>query len=176
MRLRTAELLTPVQVDSSWQLVTADDFNRDGQPDLVFQHTDGGIAIWLMNGRTLAQPILTSPSGPSDSNWKVIGAADLNRDCSPDLIFQNRATADLAAWLMDGITLSSGSLLHPANPGDPNWKLAAVADYSGDDHPDLIFQNGDKMGIWFMNGLNLILGQELSPLIGDLGWRVMGPK
>jgi membrane-bound lytic murein transglycosylase B len=34
----------------SWTPVRAADFNGDGKADILWQNTDGSLAIWLMNG------------------------------------------------------------------------------------------------------------------------------
>jgi FG-GAP-like repeat len=61
------------------------DFNGDGFSDVLFQNTDGSVAIWLMNGATpLAEPVIGNP-GPS---WHVIGTGDFNGDGQSDILFR----------------------------------------------------------------------------------------
>jgi hypothetical protein len=175
INLVNAELLSPENSGSGWQVVAAADFNLNGAIDLLFQHTDGSLAAWYMNGKSLVSAEYLNPSAPSDVNWRVIGVDDLNRDGKFDLVFQQQVTGDLAAWYMNGLSLTSGTLLNPANPG-AGWKAKVVADYSGDGRPDLIFQNGADLAIWYLDGVNLISGEYLPVQTGDANWSVVGPK
>ena len=58
------QLLTPSEVpDTNWRIVGIADFNSDGQSDLLWQHqTSGLIAVWYMNGLTMSEFGLLSPS------------------------------------------------------------------------------------------------------------------
>lgn len=45
--------LTPGTVmDLGWEVAAIIDANLDGKPDIVWQHTDGSLAIWYMDGLT----------------------------------------------------------------------------------------------------------------------------
>jgi hypothetical protein len=45
-------------VSTGWKQVGARDFNANGQKDLLWQHLDGRIALWLMNGVTRVSTVL----------------------------------------------------------------------------------------------------------------------
>ena len=50
----------------AWKAVGTGDFNGDGKSDILFQNTDGQIAIWEMNGTTpIDQEPLSFNPGPS---------------------------------------------------------------------------------------------------------------
>lgn len=170
------EILPGVAVAAGWRLAATGEFNGDEQLDLVFQHADGAIEVWLMNGPILARKMPTSPTGPIGSDWRLAGAADFNQDRQTDLLFQHQTSGDLAVWLMHGTTQQEGRLLHPSNPGNPAWKLVAVADYNDDGQIDLVFQNGRDLGIWFMNGIKLVGGKFFPERIDDPAWSVAGPR
>jgi glucose/arabinose dehydrogenase len=121
-------LLTPGAVaDPAWQIVGTADVNRDGHTDLVWWHrTSGAIAAWLMNGPTLVSGQPFSPGVVSDVAWTIGAVADLNGDGSPDLIWQNRSTGLLGAWLMNGLArIGEGVRLTPAEVPDTGWRLAS---------------------------------------------------
>jgi hypothetical protein len=108
--------------DLDWALVGASDFNRDGHADLLWQHqTDGRIAVWKMQGTTLADGHLISPAQVLDLDWKIRAVGDINGDDMPDLIWRNRVTGDVSVWLMNGTTLVSGVVIR--NVPDTNWDI-----------------------------------------------------
>ena len=68
-----------------------------------------------MNGRAQVSGLALSPGQVPDLNWRVRGAGDFNGDFQADLIWQNEATGQIAAWLMEGTTRpdENGRLLSP---------------------------------------------------------------
>lgn len=66
--------LTPNGVpDTDWKIVAMTDFNGDNRPDLVWQHENGAIATWILNGATMTagKPILPSTAPAA---WRIVGA------------------------------------------------------------------------------------------------------
>lgn len=118
-----AEPLGPGQVmDVNWRIVGTGDFNRDGWPDLVWQHqADGRIAVWKMRGTTLLEGDLLSPGQIADTDWKIRAVGDINGDDMPDLIWQHATTGEVAAWLMNGTTMMSGVFIGLVP--DTNWRI-----------------------------------------------------
>lgn len=125
---------TPSHVpDTNWQIVGAADFNRDGQVDLLWQNQANGlIAVWTLEWPALPNPpthwkqvrgLLLNPGQVSDTNWKIRGVMDVDRDGQPDLIWQNQANGLISTWLMDGINLRDGILFSPGQVADTNWVI-----------------------------------------------------
>ena len=86
----------------------------------------------------------------------------MNGDGIPDLVFQNTATGQVYAWMLDGTGASisfgmgrgikgTGYLYAGSLPG---WQLAGIADVNGDGIPDLVFQNiaTGQVYAWFLDG------------------------
>ena len=73
--LMSGTLTSPGQVpDTNWKIRAVGDLNTDGKPDLIWQHiVDGRISVWLMNGLTLIDGTLLSPSQVADTNWHIVG-------------------------------------------------------------------------------------------------------
>jgi hypothetical protein len=46
------------------------DFNEDGKTDILWQHTSGAVAIWLMNGLTTDANGVGVPGG-AGSDWQT---------------------------------------------------------------------------------------------------------
>ncbi|HEV2474856.1 MAG TPA: choice-of-anchor tandem repeat GloVer-containing protein, partial [Chthonomonadales bacterium] len=155
-----------------------DDLDLTNNPGLFFQRTDNGdLAYWLLNGTSQAAHGLFTPPNPGSPQWHLAGTADLNRDSSLDLVWQNSVSGDLAYFLMQGPSLlptGGVGFFNPQNPGS-GWKLVSVCDINGDFSPDLIFQNqssGD-IGFWLMNGTTKLIGGLFSPSNpGSDIWRV----
>jgi hypothetical protein len=107
-------LLTPGQIaGNDWKIVGAGDFNGDGRPDLVWQHTSAGLlCVWLMSGSTLQNAVYLNPSQVTDPAWHIRGVIDLNGDGQTDLLWQHDS-GYVGAWFMNGTTLSNAVLLNP---------------------------------------------------------------
>ncbi|MBM3835260.1 MAG: VCBS repeat-containing protein [Verrucomicrobia bacterium] len=150
------------------------DFNGDNLSDILLADEGGNIGVWFMNGSELKSAAAFDPS-LGDPNWQIVGAADFDSNGQTDLLFQH-ADGTMAVWYMNGARLSSSSLLNPHHPGTAHWRVAATGDFDSDARPDLILQHTDgTMGAWFMNGINLVSSQLLSPShTGDRQWRVVG--
>lgn len=111
--LRQALLLNPsAPGQSGWRVVGTGDFNNDGKADLVFQHNDGTIAFWLMNGTNLVSGRVLESSQSLGSSWRVRGAADLNQDTQLDLMVQT-GDGSLSALFLNGTLLLEQVLFDP---------------------------------------------------------------
>jgi hypothetical protein len=120
--MAAGQFLNPGQVDANWRIVGVGDFNGDGKPDLVWQHTNGTLSVWYMNGPNMVSAAFLNPAQTGDPNWKVRAVIDLNGDGKPDLIWQHVPTGTLSTWLMNGPTAASMIYLTPASV-DPGWKI-----------------------------------------------------
>lgn len=109
--------------DANWRVVGGGDLDADGHSDLVFQHEDGTLAAWHLQGGKLQKAALLRPSHPIDPQWRVASVVDLNRDRRTDLVFQHR-DGSLAVWFMEGTELSLAQLLNPEHPGH-TWSVLA---------------------------------------------------
>jgi hypothetical protein len=174
--LISASLLTPnVSTDPNWRVIGSGNFNADSDADLLFQHTNGDLAVWYMNNITLTTATLLNPLNPGDVNWRAVGVADFNSDQKSDLLFQH-TDGRLAAWYMNGTDLVAAALLNPSHPGDINWRAVATADFNNDTNPDILFQHTNgTLAAWYMNGTDLVSGTLLNPSApGDPNYRAVG--
>lgn len=161
--------------DKNWHVVGSGDFNSDTKQDLLFQHTDGTLAVWYMDGTNLVSAALLQPSNPGDKKWHVAATADVDGDGKRDILFQHE-DGTLAVWYLNGATLVKGELLSPSLPDSADWLLVAAADFNGDGKADLVFQNRTTrtLAVWYMNGSKLVDAELLNPFDPQAGWHVVG--
>jgi hypothetical protein len=71
---RTADVsLVPGGPNPVWTLGTVGDYNSDGRPDLVWQHTTTGqLYAWYLNGVTMTSHASLTP-GYVNPSWRLIG-------------------------------------------------------------------------------------------------------
>jgi hypothetical protein len=168
------QTFTVTQAGSSTPL--PGDFNQDGYTDLLWQNTSSGTAaVWYLTGAEGNNYQSWNSLGTA-SGWTLVGAADLNADGHPDLIWQNNSTGQVAVWYMGGAqgnvyqswTLLSGNMT--------GWTLVDAADLNGDGHPDLIWQNNStgQVAVWYMGGAQGNVYQSWALLSGNMtGWTLV---
>lgn len=163
------------QAETSWQIKGSADFNGDGQKDLLFQHTQGHIAVWLLNGNALIENRLIS--AVSDTSWQIVSAADFNNDGHADILFHNQRTGALSVWIMNRMSLLRGQAVTPGSVADTNWKVVGTGDFNGDNRPDILWQHirNGTIAVWLMNGTTMT-GPWAFTLQGvdDPQWRLKG--
>jgi hypothetical protein len=168
-------LLSPDPVsDLNWKIVATGDFNRDGHSDLVWWHsTDGQIKVWYMNGASRTSEVFFGSSPVSDTNWRIVGVADFNKDGNLDLVWQHATTYQIAIWYMNGLNLLSSTITSPSTAS--GWWIVGIGDFNWDGHPDFLFQNqtlGD-LAIWYMNDYSLISSTLTTPSNPGTGWQAI---
>lgn len=181
MQGRTAtdiKWITPAAVpDVRWKIVAVHDMNGDRKPDLVWQHADGSIATWMMDGVVRLDVVWVTPQRVPDTNWKIVAAGDLDGDGKGDLLWQHTATGGLAAWLMEGVVRRDVLWLEPDRL-PAGWKVAALADADADGSTDLVLvDTAGVLAVWLMDGLRLRSGEMLSPdRLPGQNWSIAGSR
>lgn len=148
------------------------DFDNDRDPDLLFQHTDGRLYLWLMeDGIAASQRGLTPPS--IDPSWRVVGLDDFNGDGHSDVLVQNQTTGQTTLWYMNGST-RSGEVSVQA--GSTPWRVSATADLDGDADPDIVWRLPATGQLYAWTTQNGVVngGGALSPSTIDATWRIAG--
>ena len=160
--------------DTNWKIVATPRLNADFNTDLVWQDDrEGWLGAWLMNGRELLESVSLTPSRVADTNWKIVGSADLNRDGKMDLIWRHLTEGWLAAWLMDGTTMVDSVLLSPDRLTDQNWKIVGFGDFNRDGHADILWWNSAEgwLVAWDMVGTRMVGSVSLVPeRVADVDW------
>ena len=160
--------------DTNWKIVATPRLNPDFKTDLVWQDDrEGWLGAWIMNGRHLLESVSLTPSRVADTDWKIVGSADLNRDGKMDLIWRHVRDGWIAAWLMDGTIMIESVLLSPDRVTDVNWKIVGSGDFNRDGHADLLWWNAEDgwLVAWDMVGTQMVGSVSLIPeRVADVSW------
>jgi hypothetical protein len=146
-----------------------DDFNGNGDSDILWQNADGTPAVWLTDGTSLVSG--ANVGFNPGANWHEIGSGDFNGDGKADILWQN-IDGTIAEWFMNGTSLISGGSV-AFNPG-PSWHAVGSGDFNGDGKSDILWQNADGTpAVWLMDGLNILSGANVGFNPGP-AWHVIG--
>jgi len=160
---------TPIQPDASWNELGTADFNGDGKTDILWQHNDGALAIWSMNGSVISNGGFVTSQGQTvhlGPSWSLAGTGDFNGDGNADMLWRN-SNGSLAEWLMNGTTITAsqaptfqGSAVSP----DSSWSVIAAGDFNGDGMTDLLWRQSGTGALmeWMMNGSQITSSQAVS--------------
>lgn len=157
---------------------SAPDYNQDGTADLLFQKTDGTVALWSMErGTNVAITLLLTKTNAPPTGWNLVGQSDFNDDGQVDLLWQN-GSGVLVLWLMGETSMTGAEKVANGVASGSAWKVVGVSDFNRDKRPDILFQNDTGlMAVWYMKGTNgtVLDGSKLlNNGVTTGSWRVAG--
>jgi Ca2+-binding RTX toxin-like protein len=142
------------------------DFGNDKKADILWRNIDGTIALWQMNGATIALANIVSSI---DNSWKIAGTGDFNADSKSDILWRN-IDGTVALWQMDGANIASASVVSTV---DNSWKIAGTGDFNADGRSDILWRNADgTLALWQMDGATITSASIVS--IVDNSWKISG--
>lgn len=154
------------------------DVDGDSHPDLLWHNTSTGQTLtWDMNDQSVTNygsPFATV----ANTDWTVAATADVNGDGHPDLLWQNTRTGQVLFWLMGGTdgqqVISYGDPF--ATVSDTHWRVVSMADFNGDGHPDLLWENSatGQLLVWTMNGTQVLTYGSPFAQVTNTAWQVAG--
>jgi hypothetical protein len=153
------------------------DFNADRQADLLWQHANGQLQIWTMDGTKRTAVSATTPAAESEPNWRVAATPDINGDGKSDILWRHALTGALRLWTMNGSVRTGVLTPTPASVPDLNWRVAASGDFNADGKPDILWRHAlsGRNVVWLMDGATRLSGQFLTPdTVADTGWQMAG--
>ena len=102
------------------------DFSGDGLNDLIWQNRlTGEISVWRMDGPRIKRGDYLTPASIGDSNWKIMGVMDADRDGHADLVIQHDA-GQVSIWRMQGETRVQAVVLSASVTSDPRWRIVGT--------------------------------------------------
>jgi len=112
-------------VTSDWQIAGVGDFGGDGKNDILWQSTNGQLAIWQMDGSTLLSAGVAVGGAAVSADWHLAGVADFNGDDKSDILWRND-NGLVAEWNMNGHTMAQGGVVNNGTPVSTDWILNAT--------------------------------------------------
>jgi hypothetical protein len=165
-----------VSSGNTWRIMSVADFNRDGIPDMIWQDQVSGWAqIWFMGGPQ-GTTITGAVNLTARNTWRIAGTGDFNGDGVPDVVWQDPVSGAVQIWYLggpQGNTVQNAVNLVASNA----WKIAAIADFNGDGHPDVVWEDpvSGAAAVWFLTGSQGITISGSATVSNGNAWRIMGP-
>ena len=162
---------------NSWRIMSVADFNGDGRPDVIWQDPATGLAqIWFMGG-VQGTTVTGAVNLTASNTWRIVGTGDFNQDGHPDVLWQDPVSGTTQIWYLGGTqgnVVTNAVNLTGSNP----WRIASVADFNLDGHPDVVFQDpvSGASQVWFLGGTQGTTVTGTAALSGSNLWRIAGPR
>jgi hypothetical protein len=119
------------------------DFNGDGQSDVLWRSDSGYLTEWVSNKDGSFTPNeANAGTGAADNSWQVVGTGDFNGDGHVDILWRNTSSGYVTDWLSNQ---NGGFTDNSANAGtglaNSSWQIAGTGDYNGDGISDILWRN-----------------------------------
>lgn len=162
--------------DSTFLVAGTGGSSDTGHPGVVWQDPGTGTSeIWFLGGPQGTAVIAAANLNTSANAWRIIGMADFDGNGHPDVVWQDPASGRAQVWFLGGV--QGATRMGAAVLSGPNgWRIAAVADFDGDGHPDLVWQDPatGTSQVWFMTGVQGTTFSGSAALSGPNSWRIVG--
>ena len=183
LQLKTEIAFSQV-ADTNWQIAGADDFDGDGDTDILWRNYGSGAyqglnVIWYMTGASKDSEVVFSQV--LDTNWQIVGTGDFDGDGDTDILWRNYGSGAYQGlnviWYMTGASKDSEVVFSQVL--DTNWQIAVVGDFDGDGDTDILWRNygsGAYQGlnvIWYMTGASKDSEVVFSQVL-DTNWQIAG--
>ena len=118
-------------------------------------------------------------STPVSNNGLIVQttAAATLPDQRPGIFWRNTDTGQISEWLISGTNVMDTRPLSIDRITDTHWFVAAIGDFNGDGHPDVLWRNSTdgSLAVWFLQNSQVIGTQYLSiSHMTDPAWKIVG--
>lgn len=155
------------KMSAGWKIVGNGRFDGNLQADILWQHTDGRLLVWLMDGTRVAQ----TKSLRTATDWKVVSAADFNNNGWTDILLQH-ADGRASIWWMQGASYLGAQFLRNGTSPGSGWRIVGTGDFNRDGYLDVLFRNGDRLMIWLLKKGNYYSSATVSFSGTITGWQL----
>ena len=147
------------------------DFNGDGNGDILWRHSSGTVAEWQMNGSQIAANLDVAWPG---NEWHFQDSGDFGGDGMSDVMWRHD-NGQVVLWQMDGERIvSNTSILEVSN----QYHVQGLADFGGDGKSDVLFRHDNgQVVLWQMDGDKIATNTAIATVsranhiegVGDFG-------
>ncbi len=130
--------------NSDWEFFGVADVNGDGVDDIVTVETashagtyDRSVNSWIMGTDGTYQS--DKRLGGMNSEWNLVGFADMDGNGSKDAVLQNSASGLVGYWQQG----DNGETLIDISSADNWWTLTGIGDFDGDGIGDILLKGQD---------------------------------
>jgi hypothetical protein len=135
------EYVSPGMPDPGWRVFGTADFDRDGDPDILWQNTvSKRVVYWWMKEAVHVGGDYTSPAD-GEPGATMVGTGHFNavgcaiNDCHPDILWSSGQS--LIAWFMRGLVRVGREVLSNVHPAP----AIGTADFDRDGSSDVVFHD-----------------------------------
>jgi len=160
---------------ASFQANIQYDFNGGSGPDVIWEAPKTGFAqVWYLGGPQGVT--VTGAANLTQTNpWHIVAVADFDGNGTPDVVWQDPVSGAVQVWYLGGAggnVITGAANITNKNP----WRVASVADFNQDGHPDLLWQdpNSGFSQIWYLGGAKGITLLGAANLDLTNPWRIVG--
>jgi hypothetical protein len=94
--------------------------NRDTWPDLIMRHRlTGDLQVKYMAYHRVTSTVPLDPPRLRDTNWTIVGAADMTHDMWPDIVWQHQTLGHLMVFFMNNASMVASDHLGPGASPTP---------------------------------------------------------
>lgn len=154
-----------------WSIAAFDDFDRSGVRDQLWHNRfTGEVSIVLQTVASNVESPIRRVELPivADTNWRILGAGDIDDDGFADILWHNQQTGQLVAWYLDATRLKRWV---PINTLPSGWSFVGIGSYDAQPGNDIMWRNDTSglVGFWSMSG-GVVTGWQEIAVLPDSDW------
>jgi VCBS repeat protein len=180
----------PVPIGYPWHVVGTEDFNRNGNTDILWVNaSDGSMQLWFMHmGKRAARANVVDESGQPvrvGYPWRIMDSGERTFPAHSDILWHNAETNEIQLWFMDAGRRAGRATVvdengEPAFVGLP-WQIVGAADFTCNGCADILWHNAEtnEIQLWFMDagrraGRATVVDENGEAAFVGLPWQIVG--